>query len=97
MTFINLRVSPLILQKLLEKHQVCFEEIEQCFLNREKGFLYDIRLDHKTNPPTQWFIAETDCGRTLKIVFIKLFNGMYEIKTAYEPNKTEVRIYENKA
>jgi hypothetical protein len=51
----------------------------------------------KTNPPTLWFIGETDQGRILKIVFVELKNGIYEIKTAYEPNDVEVKIYENYA
>lgn len=93
----NLKISEWVLFKLDIKHGVSPDEIEQCFMNREKGFLFDIRLEHKTNPPTQWFVAKTDQGRTLKIVFIKLFNGMYEIKTAYEPNLKEVNIYEKKA
>jgi hypothetical protein len=41
-----------------------------------------------------WFIAETDSGRLIKIVFIELDDGSYEIKTAYEPNVIEVKIYE---
>jgi len=41
-----------------------------------------------------WFIAETERERLLKIVFIELDDGSYEIKTAYEPNVIEVRIYE---
>lgn len=51
----------------------------------------------RANPPTLWFIAETNQGRALKVVFIELQNGIYEIKTAYEPNKTEVKIYEDYA
>lgn len=97
MNFRNLKISEYVLRKLEDKHQVKYDEIEQCFLNREKGFLFDVRLNHKTNPPTQWFISKTDHERTLKIVFIKLFNGMYEIKTAYEPNLSEVSIYERNA
>ena len=90
----NLRLSEKVLQKLDEKHQVTADEIKQCFINRTKGFLFDDRLEHRTNPPTQWFIAETDKGRQLKIVFITLFNGMHEIKTAYTPNSDEIKIYE---
>ena len=62
-------------------------------MNRIGGFLEDMRLDHKTEPPTLWFIAETNAGRLLKVVFMELDN-QYELKTAYEPNKDEVKIYE---
>ena len=41
-----------------------------------------------------WFIAETNEGRLLKVVFIELPNRTYEIKTAYEPNDNEVNIHE---
>jgi hypothetical protein len=65
-------------------------------MNRSGGFLEDTRLDHKTEPPTLWFIAKTDELRLLKVVFMEL-NGQYEIKTAYEPNENEVKIYEKYA
>ena len=93
----NLRIGEKILEKIHDKHQVTLLEIEECFTNREKKFLFDRRVDHQTKPPTRWFISETDQGRLLKIIFIKLFNGMFEIKTAFEPNKTEVDIYEKYA
>lgn len=87
-------VSERILNKLKEKHRVIMEEVWECFLNRGGGFLEDTRLNNRTEPPTLWFIAETDTGRQLKIVFIELEDGNYEIKTAYEPNVIEVKIYE---
>lgn len=77
----KLRCSDRIITKLLEKHAVTFDEIWECFLNRQGGFLEDTRVNHKTSPPTLWFIAETDIGRLLKVVFIELFDTSYEIKT----------------
>jgi len=94
---LNLTISKTVTKKLYEKHNVTKEEVEECFYNRIKGLLEDIREQHKTNPPTMWFIAETNEGRFLKIVFIELPNETYEIKTAYEPNEDEVRIYEKHA
>lgn len=90
----NVKISQRIVQKLAQKHQVTADEIEECFFNRVKGFLTDTRINHLTNPKTQWFIAETDKGRALKIIFIELINNTYEIKTAYAPNLTEIKIYE---
>lgn len=90
---INARVS----KKLIEKHDVLRQEIEECFYNRLKGLLEDTREKNKTKPPTMWFIAETNEGRALKVVFIELRNGKYEIKTAYEPDENEVRLYEKYA
>ena len=93
----NLKISKRIIEKLARKHQVTTTEIFECFLNRIKGLLEDTRVDHKTNPPTLWFIAKTDNDRLLKIVFIELLNGSYELKTAYTPNDSEVNIYERYA
>lgn len=86
-------MSPKIQQKLADKDPpVSLEEVEQCFTNRVGKFLSDLRADHKTDPPTQWFIAETDFGRKLKIAFIH-DAGNIIIKTAYNPNADELRIY----
>ncbi|MDE1255102.1 hypothetical protein L9W76_18455 [Vibrio aestuarianus] len=82
--------------KLKVKHGVSISEVEECFSNREKGFLEDTREQHKTNPATQWFIAETDYGRKLKVVFIE-FPDRIELKTAYSPNEIEIEIYEKHA
>lgn len=94
---LNLNLSDAVVKKLLNKHSVKPDEIEACFYNRTSGLLEDVREQHKTNPPTMWFIAETNEGRSLKVIFMELPNGTYEIKTAYEPNEDEVRIYEKYA
>ena len=94
---LNLNISERVIKKLYEKHKVARVEVEECFYNRMKGLLEDSRELHKTNPPTVWFIAETDEGRLLKVVFIELQNASYEIKSAYEPNDEEVKIYEKYA
>jgi uncharacterized DUF497 family protein len=93
----KLKINKAIIDKLAKKHQVSSDEVLECFFNRTRGLLEDTRVNHKTNPPTFWFIAETDHGRLLKVVFIKLASGNYEIKTAYQPNQTEVNIYEKYA
>ena len=79
--------------KLRTKHNVEPDEVTQCFFNRKKGFLSDTREEHKTEPPTQWFVACTDKQRQLKVVFIRTSRTEIEIKTAYEPNVYEVMIY----
>jgi hypothetical protein len=71
------------------------DEIEQCFTNREGIYLYDIREEHETDPPTRWFISETDFGRQLKVVFIPRIPNIV-IRTAYDPNPTEFHIYNTK-
>lgn len=101
----NLYLSNKVRTKLREKHGVSEEEIIQCFCSREKGYLIDQREGHKTNPPTHWFIAETDYGRVLKVVCVfveeKNANGdriiEIHIKSAFEANDVEKSIYNRKA
>jgi hypothetical protein len=63
----KLIISPNIEKKLKEKHEVLPKEVMQCFENRVGALLQDTREDHKTDPPTEWFIAETNSGRSLKV------------------------------
>ena len=87
-----LLVSPAVLVKLQSKHGVAVAEVEECFANRIGRMLYDLRERHRTSPPTLWFIARTDSGRELKVVFVQ--NGEHiQLKTAYEPSEAELRIY----
>ncbi|KPQ03071.1 ADP-ribosyl-[dinitrogen reductase] hydrolase [Marinobacter sp. HL-58] len=88
-----LKCSSAVKQKLAQKHGVSLEEVQQCFANREGNLLEDSREEHKTDPPTQWFISETDYGRRLKVAFMLMGSDII-VKTAYEPNETEERIYQ---
>lgn len=91
-------ISKRVREKLANKQPPVTEaEIVQCFANREGRFLLDTREEHKTNPPTKWFIAETNYGRLLKVVFVRNIDGSIEIKSAFDPNDTEKRIYRNHA
>lgn len=92
----GLIISPTICTKLKEKHQVTPKEITQCFENCDGEYLKDTREKHKTEPPTLWFIAETNAGRRLKVVFI-LKGGEVIVKTVYAANSEEIRIYETQA
>ena len=86
-----------VLEKLTSKHRVTADEVRQCFENRDGGLLEDDREEHRTDPPTQWFIAETNQCRKLKIIFIqRLARGVVraDVRSAYEPNAEELRIYE---
>jgi hypothetical protein len=87
-------------KKLAEKHKVSEDEVRQCFENREGDYLEDPREEHRTDPPTHWFVAETNRLRVLKVVFvarkIKTESGSeirVDIKTAYPANPTEIDIY----
>ena len=87
-----LHVSLDVAKKLATKHGVSIREIEQCFENRSGNLLIDTRARHRTIPPTYWFLASTNKNRVLKVVYI-LIEGRAHIKTAYEPNDEERRIY----
>ena len=88
-------ISARVRRKLADKHFVVPAEVLQCFLNyTENNFLEDSRETHKTNPPTKWFISETDSGRLLKICFIYLGDiQKIVIKSAFEPNQDELNIF----
>lgn len=88
----SLVLSKTILEKLASKHGVNREEVEQCFANRTGAYLQDTREDHQSDPPTLWFIADTNYGRLLKIVFIAKDGDVF-IRTAYPPNEAELSIY----
>ncbi len=89
----TLSISLKVRQKLARKTpSVSVPEIEQCFANRTGTYLIDTRESHQSDPPTKWFIAETDYGRKLKICFIQDGSTII-IKTAYDPNQDELRIY----
>ncbi len=88
----NLIISSKISEKLIHKHGIRRIEVEECFLNRIGKSLRDTREEHRSDPPTVWFIGETHQGRLLKIVYVKKGNKYY-LRTAYEPNQEEKNIY----
>lgn len=96
-------ISPRVKQKLAEKHGgVSEDEIRQCFENLEEGWNYlrDPRDEHYSDPPTYWFISETNQRRKLEIIFIPRKvdtpDGQkvrIDIKSAFPPNATEIELY----
>lgn len=90
-----LKVSKSIEEKLRDKHSVSVREVKQCFANVQGGALEDTRAKHKTDPATQWFISETDKGRSLKVIFMLDNENNIIIKSAYPPEEAAVKIYEN--
>jgi len=84
-------ISPKIRQKLAKKHGVSKEEVIQCFANWDTSLyapMIDDREEHATDPPTRWFVAETDMGRMLKVLFVWYEeDGRIYLKSAYEASK----------
>jgi uncharacterized DUF497 family protein len=93
---INLRISDAVLEKLRNKHSVTRREVEQCFENKCGLYLEDDREDHKTDPPTLWFVAPTSTGRALKVIFIYR-DGQVHLRSAYEADQAAQSMYDRKA
>ena len=89
---INLIISKAVLDKILARHKVTEREIEQCFHNITGGFLEDDREQHKTIPPTLWFVSTTNTGRVLKVIFVRK-GGKIHLKSCYEPTLQVIDIY----
>ncbi len=89
----KLFVSPGTKKKLRNEYNITTEEVKECFLNREKGFLIDI--NKKYGYPIFRFIAETNRGRRLKVIFI-LASGIYKLKVVRPVEKREKNTYEFK-
>lgn len=87
-------ISEAIALKLKEKHDVSPREVYECFKNRKTKYAYDTRPEHQTNPPTLWFLAETQAGRLLKVIFVRYSTTEVVLKSAYPPNAEEIRLYE---
>jgi hypothetical protein len=85
-------ISADVLEKLTNRHKVSRAEVEMCFSNRTGRLLLDRREQHQTNPPTLWFLAPTNQGRMLKIVYIQQ-SELVDLKSAFEPNEAELSIY----
>ncbi|MFZ5662683.1 MAG: ADP-ribosyl-(dinitrogen reductase) hydrolase [Pseudomonadota bacterium] len=87
------KVSVAVRHKLLHKHGVTMDEVSECFINRIGGFYEDDRLDPQTDPPTMWFVAETDRQRALKVVFCE-YPDFYAIKSAFDATDKWRKVYE---
>lgn len=87
-------ISPRVREKLLTKHKVTESQIQQCFENKAGRDLIDNRPAHRTDPPTRWFIAQTNHGIRLKVCYIfDPATKVVDLKSAFPPNEDEERIY----
>ncbi len=95
----RLLFAPAISEKLICKcPPVTVEEIEEAFFNWEGFWVLDDREDHKSVPPTYWFISETCDGRLLKVVIKPVPNtDVAYVRTAYDADEEEIIIYEKKS
>jgi hypothetical protein len=93
---VKLVISPKVAAKIAAKiPPVTAEEILQCFANRTTLYLIDNREQHQSDPPTRWFIAQTDFGRKLKIAFVPRADKIH-IRSAYDPSPAAIEYYESR-
>ncbi|MCF8199757.1 MAG: hypothetical protein K9J42_13390 [Sulfuritalea sp.] len=85
--------SQVIRDKLAAKHSVSEDDVRECFANKAGQYLEDPRADHQTDPPTLWFVSETNSGRRLKVIFVYRDGNIF-IKSAYGADENSIRIYE---
>ena len=89
----SLIISPKIAAKLASKDRpVAGHEVVEAFANRSGNYLTDDREEHASDPATLWFVAETDSGRRLKVMFIARDGHIY-LRSAYDATADVARIY----
>ena len=93
---LKIRISADVLQKLKEKHNVDEREVTQCFINRDGRLLEERRAEHITSPLTEWFVAETNKRRRLKVVFVQVGNDI-DLKSCYDADEESIAIYDANA
>ena len=54
--------------------------------------LEDLREQHQSNPATLWFVAKTQTGLVLKVVYVP-YMPTSVLRTAYDANNTEINIF----
>ena len=92
-----LHISERIKDKISSKHKVIEQEANEIFLKYNGITLEDTREKNRTHPPTEWFLCKTSAGRLLKVCFIPRNDlNVAFLKTCYEPNADEIRIFVNK-
>ncbi len=94
----NLRISPKILQKI---GQACHGSltqriVEQCFENHCGRLCIDDREEHRTDPPTCWFVALDSGNRLVKVVYVQDAGVIY-LKSAYLADPEIARIFDKYA
>lgn len=90
----NIIISETIRAKLQAKHEVSPKDVHECFLNRLGIYLVDDREQHRTDPPTLWFIARNNHHRMLKVCFL-LRNDKVYLRTCFPPSSAEIALYES--
>ena len=88
-------ISPKIKDKIArEDHgSITEREVRECFMAWDHRFCFDQKEEHRTDPPTRWFVGESHIGRLLKIMYIDDGENVY-LKSAYLANGDVKRIFD---
>ena len=81
--------SPAVRDKIRVTHDVDWIEVEEAFFTSAPPYPLDKRPQHKTKPPTQYFIAETFDERLLKVCFT-IKDGTIWVKSAFDPDEADI-------
>ena len=79
-----------------ESHgNICVKEVHECFANHCGGYAYEHHPEHKNDKgkATPWFVADTNHGRTLKVMFVRRGNDVH-VKSVYPATENVQRIYD---
>lgn len=76
---------------------VTSKEVHECFANHCGPYAFDGRPQHldENGQPSPWFVASTNHGRCLKIMFV-LRNGDIFLKSAYPATPGVQELYRRK-
>lgn len=80
--------------KCLIKHNVLENEIREAWQSYDGTVLVtDDREEHRTNPPTVWFVVKTSGVRLLKIIAVIDSDGVAYLKSAYDANQKVINLF----
>ena len=82
----SLEIDDHILDKIESKHNIIFSEVEEACLS-------DKRHVRKGKEGLYKLFSQTDAGRYILVVLIKLGNGSWKVVTAREMTDSERQLY----
>lgn len=90
----NLVITPGILRKIGQPCHGSLTQriVEQCFENHCGRLCTDDREEHRTDPPTRWFVAPDNHNRPIKVVYVQEGVTVY-LKSAYPADPDVVRVF----
>lgn len=79
----ELYISDVVKEKLITKHNLNPDVVMSLWNSYIGVTILDTREQHRTIPPTEWFLARDANGLIIKLAFILDTDGIAFLKTAY--------------